>query len=526
MKLSAAREPLTAFRSHLYACFPKRADAIMNLLDALTCHGRECNSVVQLCNTPAFERQYSSITDAIADGLPHADWSAIQSLLYQQREEKSNTIVNRFIMDCTGNPRKYARKLADRHITHTPNPAPGNKPIAVGHQYSVLTLLPTSASALEKHWLLPLSAQRVQSHQKGNEVGMSQLSNIMNSLGLTDQMSVSIGDSLYGTERCRVAAAKHDNLVHIFRLNSKRNVFCAPVTVAAESRKKGKAGRHKEFGAKMNLGIPNTHPPSDQQATTEWISRRGKKYLVTIDVWNNMLLRGSRSFRSSEHPMNVIRITVIDEDGKPLYKRPLWLAVFGKRRHEISLVDVYESYRSRYDIEHFYRFSKRNLLMDAYQTPDVDHEELWWSLCLLAYIQLYLAKDIVPTMPQPWERYLPVYKNNESTTDSVSTPSQTQRGFSQVLDQIGTPAKPCIARGKPRGRIVGDLQEKRVEQPVIFKSGKLGKNADKQNLLTSGSAANLPNPQKIEQLIQMVQLSLGKLEVSPSEFSKMLFDST
>ena len=75
-----------------------------------------------------------------------------------------------------------------------------------------------------------------------------------------------------------------------------------------------------------------------------------------------------------------------------MYKRPLWLSVFGERRNEITLYDAYQSYNSRYDIEHFFRFSKQNLLLDAYQTPDVEHEELWWQLCMLAYTQLYLGK--------------------------------------------------------------------------------------------------------------------------------------
>ena len=55
-------------------------------------------------------------------------------------EEKQET-PNCFLLDCTPNPRPFANKLADRTIVHAPNPAPGNKPICVGHQYSVLALL-------------------------------------------------------------------------------------------------------------------------------------------------------------------------------------------------------------------------------------------------------------------------------------------------------------------------------------------------------------------------------------------------
>ena len=56
---------LQKFRKDLYNCFPKRRDAIMNLLDAISSYGHVSNSIVQLSKADSFERQYSSITDAI-----------------------------------------------------------------------------------------------------------------------------------------------------------------------------------------------------------------------------------------------------------------------------------------------------------------------------------------------------------------------------------------------------------------------------------------------------------------------------
>ena len=442
--MTTGTSALQRFRKKLYKFFPKRKDTIMNLLDALTGYGHKCDSVVQLSNASCFERKYSSITDVIADGLPEANWSEIRKLVYQQinTDAHSKKKPNRFIVDCTPNPRPYAKKLADRHITHAPNPAPGNKPICVGHQYSVLTLLPNDPIAEEKHWLIPLSAQRVQSTEKGNEVGMEQIKNCIDELGLTDELNISVGDTLYGTETCRITASKQDNLIHIFRLNSKRNVWHPPTD---EEIAQSKKGRKKEFGAKMNLGDPSTHTACHEETTTSWINSKGEKYTVTIKCWNDMLLRGSIEFRSSQHPIRLIQITVKNESGEFVFKRPLWLAVFGKRRDEISLVDIYESYKSRYDIEHFFRFEKRNLLLGAYQTPDVEHEELWWQLCLLAYLQLYLARQDASCMPQPWELYLPEYKNTESTEQAqrINTPSQTQRGFSDLQKVIGTPSSAC-----------------------------------------------------------------------------------
>ncbi len=38
--------------------------------------------------------------------------------------------------------------------------------------------------------------------------------------------------------------------------------------------------------------------------------------------------------------------------------------------------------RQRYDMEHLFRFGKQKLLMTAYSTPDVEHEENWFKLTL------------------------------------------------------------------------------------------------------------------------------------------------
>lgn len=606
---------LHAFRQELYPLFHKRKDAIMNLLDALTSHGHQYDSIVELSNSDFFKRKYSSITDAISDGLPHADWKEITKLVYKYSIEEKQETPNCFLLDCTPNPRPFANKLADRTIVHAPNPAPGNKPICVGHQYSVLALLGQDDQARKKHWLVPMDVKRVQSHEKGNEVGMQQLVDCINELGLTDEMCIEVSDSLYGTVNCRAIAARKKNLIHIFRLNSTRNLHFAPIESEYDATK---LGRKKEYGETMKLNDISTHLPSHQQTQIPWRSRSGKEYKVIIECWQDMLLRGSKDFRSSRHPVNLIRITVVDQQDKRVFKRPLWLSIFGERRREISLTDAYMNYIARYDIEHFFRFGKQKLLLDSYQTPEVAHEELWWRLCLLAYVQLYLARTLVPMLPQPWERYLPEYqekqrgcehylmanitqgslempketkdiliaKNDSSYEvyycsqesgkyDSVlindiedqtlkialdkidsagkfsnqlcqskdiieqvdnivsskngctqqqitTTPAQTQRGFTHVLKAIGTPALPCVARGKPQGRMTGKIMKERMEQSVIFKSDKTKSRAKKTILSGSEITTDFSNPGRIQTLLTTVKATLSKINFSPQGFAEML----
>jgi len=516
MSLNAAIK-LSQFRDELYLLFPKRRDAIMNLLDALTSDGHRCKSVVQLSNSAQYKRQYSSITDAVADGLSEVSWIEVSRLVHKFTVSDLTKSPHRFVVDCTPNPRPFARKLADRTVTHHPNPAPGNKPICVGHQYSLLSLLPNEILENQKHWLLPLSTVRVGSHLKGHELGMQQISECAETLEIGDELFISVGDSLYGTESCRAKVSEKENWVHIFRLNSSRNVYRS---IAPE--KSHVKGRKKEYGKKMNLAKSETHLPHDAKVTLNPLSKKGIPLTVVIKRWDNMVVRGSRNFQSSKHPLNIHQIEVFNEAGEMLFKRPLWVAVFGKLRDKISLEDAYTQYRSRYDTEHLFRFGKTKLLMDKFQTSEVTHEENWWKLCTLAYIQLYLAKELAPSLPEPWERYLLSYKTEGSEEKTITSPSQTQRGFAKVLEHVGTPAKSCVARGKPHGRIAGETQPIKADIPVVFKT----KKAQEDNTADSENTAKISESEKIATLIKLVRTRLKSSELSINEFAEKLLNTS
>lgn len=516
-------DKITIFRQHFYSFLGKRKDAIMNLLDSLSSFGHKARSVVQLSESSRFERGYSSVTDAIADGLPTADWPSIEKLTFATTFDAAAGRPPCFLTDCTSNPRPFANKLSDRTMNHAPNPAPGNRPVCVGHQYSCVALLPSDPVARERKWVTPISMRRVNSEQKGNEVGMQTIVDHIAQFGLKYQLVLSVGDSLYGTQACRALAATQDNLVHIFRVNGKRNVFRQPVIEGANAMKRG---RKKEYGEKMRLSDAATHPQPSQQSETAWKSRSGKIYQVKLEAWHDLLMRGSKKHRASKHPMTLVRIRLLDKDGHLLFKKPLWIALFGQRRNDISLISAFQYYKSRYDIEHLFRFSKNKLLLSAHQTTETEHEARWWKLCLVAYNQLYLARSIAPQLPTAWEKYLPEYREGVAHPDCVASPAQTQRGFESVLNKIGTPAAACIQRGKAPGRKKGETVSQRVDQPIIFKRKKSAK--DEQKDINSGCGVSVGNsdPQTMADLIQFVCSTLRTLSVPADQFTKMLLNTS
>lgn len=522
------RDQLTRFRKEIYSSFKKRRDALMNLLDALSSWGHQSRSVVQLSEAPCFERQYSSVTDGLADGLPSVNWQQITEVIFNTACEKSSAQASwcpTFILDCTGNPRPFARKLADRTINHSPNPAPSNRPIAVGHQYSCLALLPPDRQSAPRPWLVPLSMERVKSDEKGNEAGMRELITQLDKLNLTDRLTVSVGDSLYGTEACRITAASQPKLVHIFRVNSKRNVFSgSPI----ESCASGGRGRKKIYGDKMSLNKPSDHtcPNDTLQFVSE--SRQGKSHRMTIACWKNCLLRGSNNYDARAHPLSLLKITVTDTDDNPLFKRPLWLGVVGNERERLSLRAIYDYYISRYDIEHFFRLGKTRLLLDNYQTPDVTHEENWWRFSALAYNQLYFSRDLVPRLPKPWERYLPAYKFVEnSRLPTTATAAQTQRGFGRLLKSLPRLATRCRPRGKPMGRLAGDCPLQRPNQPVIFKKTGIKSQDHASQPIIQGfeKSFSCSNPRKINHFVKFVSNQLIQFDISREKFTQILLDT-
>ena len=175
-------------------------------------------------------------------------------------------------------------------------------------------------------------------------------------------------------------------------------------------------------------------------------------------------MTGKNGIDMHKLPFRLCRVTCVDNTGKAAYKRPLWLLVFGGRRDELSLTEIVGAFLQRYDIEHFFRFGKQKLLLTSAQTPNVETEENWLQLVILAYVQLWLARELAQQNLRPWESQI------KSKSDTVASPSATQRDFGRLIQQFGTPAKAPKRRGKSPGRKKGDKQPPRKRYAVIKKS--------------------------------------------------------
>ncbi len=119
-------------------------------------------STVELSLNPLFRRDYSAlykaIEEAFAHDLPQSDDSSteapVEPLLTALAQVIPAPQARPYLvlgLDATPNPRPYARTLKERTFIYQPNPIKGNKPINIGHPYSILSvsILPKVSSNLQ-----------------------------------------------------------------------------------------------------------------------------------------------------------------------------------------------------------------------------------------------------------------------------------------------------------------------------------------------------------------------------------------
>jgi len=475
-EMQVAREQLKQFRQQLYSSLAYRGDTIMDLLDALSSN-TTAKSAVELSLNPLFRRGYGSVYDGIQHFFQSVGVEAAAEERLAQEQQLMQLIGSYpprsqqqkywlLGVDVTPAPRGFADTLTDRGYVYYPNTIASNKPVTIGHQYSALVLFPEKLQASSQPWVVPLSLRRVTTQETKGSVGVQQVNLLLNdqTLPFHQQLCVQVVDSEYSVVSYLGEMTEHENLVTIARVRSNRVFYGTPPPRPASPSK----GHPIWYGERFDLKAPDTWKKPDEAVQTTYTNHQGRIYKVHLECWQDMLMTGTREYPMHQHPFTLIRVRLFNEANEQVFQRPLWLLVMGQRRNELSLTEGWKAYRRRYDVEHFFRFGKQRLLMTSYQTPEVQHEENWWQIAQLAYVQLWLARYLAEAMPRPWERYLPQFQTQAKNQES--SPSMVQRDFGRIIQEIGTPAKAPKPRGKSPGRTKGDRQKPRKRQKVIKKS--------------------------------------------------------
>lgn len=449
---------LRIIKKKLLQTFPKRDNLLLQLVEALACSVRP-TSVVELSQSPCFKQSFSSISKGITDlaSLAKHLSEGMKSQWIQLFAEKCPNEKTRpyrlLALDATPNPRRHANCLEDRNYVHQAGFV--GQPVTVGLQASIVVDVPEK-STHEASWVLPLSVERIPSNETPCAVASRQLKQITSLPRYQNILTLILADSGYS-----LLAAPNENSVVITR--------------ARKDRTGKRLDRSKSMPQNQKRGRPRIFTPdiirfSDNRNKEKTacdleeefpVIHNGKEVIALLSRWNNIVLFG----RSDE--VDVIKVEIFSKESpwNPLYDECMLLVVSGKQRHKISSLQAYEEYARRFQIEHFFRFQKQELLFGAFGTPNLGSQTIWWWICLMSYWLLFLTREFPTQANRPW---LP--KRKEGITGS---PGEVKRSFaSNIFPVIGSPSKLPKIRGKSLGRKKGTQIPKRTRYKVVKKTKK------------------------------------------------------
>jgi hypothetical protein len=444
----------------------------MELMDAL-CSNNKTASVVKLSLNPLFRRGHSALFKAIG-ALSFSEVSKAKNEGGEDTQPQESPLLELIAevvpkpeqrpfyllgLDCTSVERQFAKTLEDRGMVYQPTQIKGNKPITIGHSYSMLAVIPERQEG-DAPWTIPIDMSRVLTESNSNQKGIEQLKAVLNNpkLAWSKEFCVNVVDSAYSNKQFLSPLQEHQNLVTVARSRSNRVFYQSPVILEPPVGK----GHPTWYGARFALKEPDTW--SQPSAVTQLLyeNRHERIINVTITAWANMLMRGGKGQPTHKFPFTLLRIESTDDSGKSLFK-PMWLIVIGERRGELSPLQAYQSYRQRFDLEHTFRFGKQNLLLTTFATPDLEHEQQWVKFVMLAYVQLWAAHSLAVALPRPWE------KQSLTVSSARISPSKVQQDWFRIISQLGSPSVSPKPRGYSSGRKSGEVQSPRPRLSVIKK---------------------------------------------------------
>ncbi len=423
------------FRREVYQSFEQRADAGMDLVDALT-SAPTVRSPVELSESVLFRRRFSSVYDFLKSGrvlLPR-----LRRVLFRNQPEEAETIAGYeiYAVDCTGDPAPEAKSLPDRGQSKKGR----NAPLEVGHTYAWLVRLVERGTS----WCMPLAIARVPTKSTDSQVGGEQVATLANH---KSGPKVVVADSLYCNATFLSIFLTLQYVYALVRIRSNRVLYEEP-----PERQPGQLGRPHKHGPKFKLSEPSREPDRLEECTL-----LGPQ--VRLLAWTNL-----HFYQLPFLVGMVLSVQFLKADGTPRFKRPLYLFWTGPT--SVALSDLACMYLWRFAIEHMFRFLKQHMGLTASNSPNLQGRLRWVWCCALAYCQLLFIRHQVADRRPAWH---PTYVRGRLRP---LTPRQVQRNALPFLLALGSPAFPTQPAGKGSGRAPGYRPEPRKRHPVVKKSKK------------------------------------------------------
>jgi len=308
--------------------------------------------------------------------------------------------------------------------------------------------------------------------KNSNDFSAGQVNELLNNreLPFKEELTVNTLDSKYSSPEYIAKTHHQPNLVNIIRLASNRNVWKKLSEGEQKQRRESNLdnrGADAIYGQQYKLSQVSDWDltPDIKQEFGIKLSN-GRSCIVKMEIWDDMLIRSKRGISMKKKAFRLARVELRDpQSGEPLFKRAMWLGIWGDRRKELEPDEIYWAYRNRFDLEHFFRFGKQRLLLEKFQTPDPGHWQNWLEVVSLAYWLLWVASEEAEHKAKKWQQYSKTFKNRKKFGLKVS-PSQVQNQLEAIILSFEqSPFLPKL-KIKGRGRKIGTKFPKRTQHPV------------------------------------------------------------
>jgi hypothetical protein len=424
---SAALARLQGFRAGLYACCTRRADALLDLADALLSAQGPVASLPHLSLEPAHRRGWGSTYAALARG--RIDAERLRELLVCHPLAGGLPI---YAVDVTTWPRCDAECSPERGLYYHPSRHSAGQPIIAGWAFQWICQLGFARDS----WTAPVDARRLHPLDDTDQTAAAQVRTLLGRLPASESVPLFVFDAGYDSAQLTLDLAGAPAAV-LVRLRSDRCFYADP-----PPRPPAATGRPRRHGAKFAFADSATWPAP----TTTHVACDDQYGTVTVQAWAGLHPKQHRHpGHGSGGPRPIVRGTIlrVQVQRLPARTRPpkvLWLWWAGPGSCDLD--QAWRAYIRRFDLEHTVRFCKQTL---GWTSPRLRHPaqaERWTWLVLAAYTQLRLARAVTEDQRLAWERPRP---------PGQLSPYRVRRGFPRLLCAVGSPA----AAPKPSGRSPG-----------------------------------------------------------------------
>jgi hypothetical protein len=430
------------FRQKLYQILPKRADATLDFIDALTGAGH-VTSPVTLSEEASFRRKFSSIYDVLSESRLALE--PLHELLTEAQAVGGDHLAGYevYALDTTPDERPEAETLVDRGLLK----AQKKEAVRVGQKFSWLVRLVKPGSS----WVAPWDVRRVKTASNDNQTAAAQVQELDQQ---NSRPKVVVADSLYANQIFLAVFLVVKTIIALVRLRQNLTLYERPLPKPPGSR-----GVPRKHGSAFKMARPSRPPDRTSSFQLGWQAIR-----LTPRGWHGLHLRPLPSLVGL-----ALRVEFLKADGTPRYQRPMWL--FWTGSETVPLEAICRMYLWRFAIEHAFRFMKQHLGLNAHCLTDPNSIQHWMWLCALAYWQLLLMAQDVDDLCPAW------YPRKTTGTPRGLTPGQVQRSANRFLVKLGSPAHPPRPAGKGNRRAKGYRPTRRKRYPVVRKGQKTAKKA-------------------------------------------------